>query len=282
MRSHRLILSLLACALLAPAGATAFHDPAVPLVEDDSFDGGAWVAYRVVVPAGSEVHYDIETTMKDARRNATSAWLLKADGSVASYIVVTGFGAHRERHVELPGEGVIMTERSGGMKGPGGLGGGWRFNTPGEYILVHVATSDASVSSRLRLYATDGVELLAKTTGQRTFVYADSDFRGTANVIVSEPCIQNFSPLCPNVKVLTQQALTESVTHRLFGSFQSVLTQVLVSGYEGPASSRSVIGPNSTLFTNEPPGTYRFTVDAYVATHPLSALAVWGADVELP
>lgn len=281
---RRILLALVTLLVAAalPAGAA---EPALSVVADDTLAGGAWAAYRVRVPAGSQVGYDIQPTMKDARRSVASAWLLKADGSLASYYLTTGFsGRTTERHVQLPGGGgVIMSERSGGMNGPGGLGGGWQFNTPGEYILLHVATSDAAVSSRLQLSTTDGVELLATTLGRRTFVYSEIDFRGTANVTVSEPCILNFSPLCPKAKALVQQELTAPVAGRLFGNFiATALDPVLVHGYQGPASSDSATGSSGIIVTNKPSGPYRFTVDANIAVHPLSGLAVWGADVELP
>jgi hypothetical protein len=275
------ILLTVPVTMVVPATAA---EPALSVVADDTRAGGAWAAYRVRVPAGSQVAYDIQPTMKEARRSVASAWLLKADGSMASYYLTTGFsGRTTERHVQLPGGGVMMSERSGGMNGPAGLGGGWVFNTPGEYILLHVATSDAAVSSRLRLSVTDGVELLGKTMGGRTFVYSETSFRGTANVTVTEACIQDFSPLCPQAKVLLQQELTEPVAGRLFGNFiASASDPVLVHGYQGPASSASATGNGGIIVTNKPPGPYRFTVDANIAAHPTAGLALWGADVELP
>jgi hypothetical protein len=120
-------------------------------------------------------------------------------------------------------------------------------------------------------------------------VYSETDFRGAANVTVTESCIQDFSPLCPQAKVLVQQELTVPVAGRLFGNFiANAYDPVLVHGYQGPASSASatgnlgIIGNGGIIITNKPSGPYRFTVDANVAVHPLAGLAVWGADVELP
>ena len=285
--SRRTMFALVTMLLTVPVTtvvpATA-AEPALSVVADDTRAGGAWAAYRVRVPAGSQVAYNIQPTMKEARRSVASAWLLKADGSLASYYLTTGFsGRTTERHVQLPDGEVVMSERSGGMNGPGGLGGGWLFNTPGEYILLHVATSDAAVSSQLKLSVTDGLELLGKTMGGRTFVHSETGFRGTANVTVTEACIQDFSPLCPKAKVLLQQELTVPVAGRLFGNFIAAAQDpVLVHGYQGPGSSDSATGNGGIIITNKPSGPYRFTVDANVAAQPMAGLAVWGADVELP
>lgn len=262
--------------------ATADHDPAVPLRRAAAFDTGGWAAHRVSVPPGATIEIDASPTVEDSRRTASGAWLLNPDGSLVIAFLVTGYsGAVDETHVEAAGQ-TVVSERSGGSSGTGGASVRWTLPNGGEYIALGVATSDLVQSAAVDLYASPEVALLGSTQDDNTFVLAESDFSGTANITASRPCVAGIAPLCPYAKALVDQSLTRTLDHRFFGNFVAgAFDPAMARSREGPEGSGDSIGSGGIVFTGAAPGDYRFTVDSNVGG-PLSGLAVWGFGARLP
>lgn len=282
-------LFALALSLAVPSLGHAAVSP-TPLF-DDAFSSGGWVGYRVTAPAGAQIGFDIKGTVgRDQRRLVTGSYLLSADGSPRASVVITqSDGARTEQHIQGPDPiGVVVSENQGYDFGPertGGMSATWTIALGGEFVFLSTAVSDDMITSRFKMFASDGVEISRITRGARTFAYTESDMRGTANVSAwggpqCHPYVLFVT--CSGAKAMIDQAVEISVSGRMFGQFSTgPVEPAIVRTFQTPTRSGTEVGAGSIPFVSEPAGTYLFRVIVDAGTY-LSGLTVWGADVTLP
>lgn len=252
----------------------------LPLVHEFTAEGGSWGAYRFRTKPGTTVEWQFTSTLLDSRAYGGGAWLLNADGSVATFFLNAGYsGITNEVHVEGPAPvGVVADDHNDGMFGEGGASSGWQFNVAKEWVIVTVSTGDGQLSSNLKLFASPEVDLVKVTTGTDTFMRTEADFGGGANVVAGG-CAIRFV-VCGKAKGVALGSTTGVATNRMFASFGGSI-EAVVSSVDRPGQPGSPALNSGLVVSNESPGTYRFNVHANAGAS-YSGLSAWGADVTLP
>jgi len=254
--------------------------PELPILSEDTFTTGSWGSYRVMVPAESDVRFDIDSWIDGGIRAGAGVWLYTGDGSfVMQFIVVGAERKSYERHVKLP-EGIdFSVHEQRGELDRFFLRGVWHFSAEAEYVVVVAQAADNISQSRLAIGGTDGVTVTNKRAGTRTFMYSDTDFDAPVNIRLQEPCSEEMFPLCASGGAIVDGSVDETIGHALFGWFTAYGQLASVMSWDGPDGENHP-GSGSYAFDREAPGAYRFHIHA-TASRPLSGIALWGADVQL-
>jgi len=283
MKARILAAGLLAVAMalsLVPAQTLASHDPGVPLLDTNAFQGNAWASWRISVPADS--HIEIEgrgIAAADAAAANVGAWLLRADGSLYGSDLETWFSDQTIVHAQvLDPDHTLVDNVMGGLGGPFGTSLGFPGLPAGDWIVVVMANSDQAITGgELTVYATEGATIVSETGGAASFFVNAPSFIGTLNAEVSVL-------LGPQARVIIDAHQAESVGGRLFGLFATVGYGVCTISHTGPDGG----GQGSAILNGGPAGTYDFSIDLCVdAGADLPALLfkphtwVTGADVTL-
>lgn len=184
--------ALLASVLLAPALAVpglGFHNPGLPVLEEVPVDEDAYVAWKLFIPAGAQVSFDIEAAAPLADTVATGLWMMRPDplrlDSAFMFAAIAG-GAPVLHAQVLDPVGTLVSQRGPGHGAQNGLGVTFEPNADGTFIAIAVLAGDAALDGHLVLYGTAGVEVLGRTTGPG-FLFREPDFEGTLNVMAQAP-----------------------------------------------------------------------------------------------
>lgn len=285
MRARRLLLPLALAAGLVPAVAGAHHEAEHRLLSANQFAGNGWVAQRLDVRKGDALTIEAWVTVKDSTRSATGWWLLREDNSLSGGMQFAGPSANDiERHVEFDPADIYMDEHWGGSWGRGGMTSTFEFARDGAFTIVAVGMSNGVLGTELNLYATGDTVAGAKTTGTKTFIHADRDFRGTANVAWSTGCLPPYPYwlVCGSASVQAGVSAQATIGNGLFGIFSWTTPAAAARWSNTAGQSGQLRGGGAFGWANGKPGTYTFTMDAHAGTYWYDGLHAWGADVALP
>ncbi len=289
-----LVALAMAAFSFASLSSTAFHNPAIPLVESVAIDAPSYAAVRVVVPdGGGDVSIEVQGDRgPDGTMSSSGVWSLNPDGSPRFAFVFSGFAAGQEDllHVGVPPLGTVVEEKRGGSPGFSGVASTATGLAPGEHLFLAIGTTDASsFDGEINVYASEGVEY--ELTSGDAFLHREQAFDGL-NVVVKQPGGPTW------LKFIQDASLEQEVEGNLYGLFQGFShgNPAPVGGLEmsldGPGTSWSgaCTTPSFcaalTFVHNGAPGSYTYSIDENIEYFDGNGFppVVWamGADVELP
>ena len=284
-----LLVALFVLSALAPAG-HAFHNPA-PLLDERVIEGPFWIAWRVNLTSPETiVSFEIEAPESTNRKQVGyGLWVVRVDGSEKPfYFIGTGGTRTTEVHVDQD-EPVWHHVEAGPIVGDSGATNGFAYtgtNKPvGEYWLVIVNTSPWATRATVRLFGSEGVDLVASDQGTRGGLLRETDFRTDAPYTHVRTGAFTFTAQTHSMRDAT---VSRTIEDSLFGLFaisrgeERNMSRVRPSGEE--IFPRVV--PSMSLTALEP-GLHTFKVNRWevaprAALGPDAYVVLLWADVRLP
>jgi hypothetical protein len=248
--------------------ANAFHNPG-PVAATTQLNGNGWISYRFDVAAPTDVDVEVEVVLNNAPAGGGGAWLMKSNGQlIGALALAPTYGGGTQVHVQLADPvGTVVSQQSGGINSLMGGAMGFRPLPAGQYIAVMLgASAGGPPTVRGTIYGNANVTVANKTTGN-AFWYYDPDFRGLANVAVSQAPAR--------AQAIVAGSVSQAIAGKLFGWFGNSLQPTMLS-YDDASGHH--MGGN--FFMGAAPGNYKFNVDLTVG---LAITGVWsfGGDVTL-
>lgn len=244
-----------------------------PLIRTDPLPGIGTVAYRFNIPESGEFALSLEVEFADASILGDGLWLFDSEFRMILGAWGTGIGSGPiEYHVEAPEPIGILLDSSGPRSG--GFGSEFTLLASGvpsgEYIAFMGAVSNGTfISGAGALYGGEGTTVISTGGGPGGFIHQEADFRGL-NALVGVGL---------RAKAIVGAAVEETIDRpALFGEFSYFGdAEIAVLTMEGPQGSES--STFGHLFALEPPGDYRFVIDADLGVGNLFA---WGVEAAYP
>lgn len=301
MRPALPVLGLVLAFALPGAG---FHQPGLPVLDEVPVAQDGYAAWRLFVPAGETVSFDVEAPAPTADTVATGVWLMRPDplrlDGASMFAAIDG--AAQVLHAQLADPAGTLASLRGPGAGPtNGLGLTFEPNADGTFLAIAILAGDAPLDGHLVLYGSAGVQVLGRTTGP-AFLFREPDFHGAVNVVAHVPFTgpTGVPRHTVGAKVLEATAAPLTVEGNLFLMFDGISnSRELQMGYDTPGGATELpCLPNGpvceamAMLHGEGPGDYALRIGHNVdffdsaACQPVHCFlpAVWaaGADVMLP
>lgn len=246
MRLSRLVLLLL---LLVPAAAPA-EEREPELLDRRTFNDDTWVSYRFYAPARAIIGFGGMESWDGGSFKASITWVMDPQGKTDRILAGRGWRTTSGRvlvHHEESGARVDQSLGTGGVS----PGGSLVYHYPaseGIHQMVTVAGADGTWTGTRDFLGTEGVQLLAVTSGPGHLV-TEEDFDGMA---------LNVSAAGYRVRRGPGARVSRNFASGMFGVFAGADGARLA--YEGPDSA-AADGRNYEFFGGSA-GDWTFTIQS--------------------